>query len=115
MIIHGIEISGSAVFIQQEISGDGNTTIDWNLGNKVKFNFGAQSENFSFVNPIKPCNLLLILVQDSGGNRTANFSGNILWSNATSPTLSTVSGSIDIVSFYYDGTNYYGVASLDFA
>jgi hypothetical protein len=30
------------------------------------------------------------------------------------PTLSTGVNDVDIISFYFDGTNYYGVASLGF-
>jgi hypothetical protein len=38
-----------------------------------------------------------------------------MWPGGTAPTLSTGNNDIDIVTFYYDGTNYFGVFSLDFS
>ncbi|NCD07118.1 MAG: hypothetical protein EOL97_13450, partial [Spirochaetia bacterium] len=48
-------------FTMQTATGDGTTTINWKLGNKFKFTFGAQSETFTFTAPTKPCSLTLIL------------------------------------------------------
>lgn len=102
-------------FTQQTATGDGTTTIDWKLGNKFKFTFGAFNETFTFTAPTKPCNLVLMMVQDGTGSRTATFPATVKWAGGTAPTLSTTSGDIDIISFYFDGTSYYGVASLDFS
>ncbi len=102
-------------FTQQTTTGDGTTTIDWKLGNKFYFTFGAQSDTFTFTAPSNPCNLLLVLKQDGTGSRTATWPNMVMWPSGTAPTLSTAGGSIDIISFYYDGTNYFGVASLDFS
>ena len=43
----------------------------------------------------------------------ASESGSVYWPGGTAPTL-TSSGT-DIITFYYDGTNWYGVASLNFS
>ncbi len=102
-------------FTQQSSTGDGTTTIDWKLGNKYYFTFGAQSDTFTFTAPSNPCNLLLVLKQDGTGSRTATWPVTVMWPGGTAPTLSTDGGSIDIISFYYDGTYYHGVASLDFS
>ena len=102
-------------FTQQSTTGDGTTTINWTLGNKFKFTFGAQNDTFTFTAPTNPCNILLMLIQDGTGSRTATWPGTVKWAGGTAPTLTTGAGTIDIVSFYYDGTNYFGVASLAFA
>ena len=102
-------------FTQQTTTGDGTTTIDWRLGNKFKFTFGAQNDTFTFTAPTNPCNLLLVLIQDGTGSRTATWPGTVKWANGTAPTLSTAAGAIDICSFYWDGTNYFGVANFAFA
>ncbi len=101
-------------FTQQTATGDGTTTIDWRLGNKFYFTFGAQNDTFTFTAPTKPCNLILVLKQDGTGSRLATWPGTVLWTAATAPTLSTGIAAVDIVSFYYDGTNYLGVSSLNF-
>ena len=102
-------------FTQQIATGDGTTTIDWKLGNKFKFTFGAFNEIFTFTAPTNPCNLLLMLVQDAEGSRTVTFPATVKWAGGSAPTLTTDANGIDICSFYYDGTNYFGAASLAFA
>ena len=105
----------SVGFTQQTATGDGTTTIDWRLGNKFTFTFGAQADTFTFTAPTNPCNLILVLIQDATGSRTATFPNTVKWVGGTAPTLTTAANSIDICSFYYDGTNYFGVANNAFA
>lgn len=102
-------------FTQQTATGDGTTTIDWKLGNKFQFTFGAQNDTFTFTAPSNPCNILLILIQDGTGSRTATWPATVKWPGGTAPTLTTDASAVDIVSFYYNGTSYYGVSSLDFS
>jgi hypothetical protein len=39
----------------------------------------------------------------------------VLFPNGIDPTLSTAANAVDIISMYYDGTNYYAVASYAFS
>ena len=55
------------------------------------------------------------MVQDGTGSRTATWPASVKWPSGTAPTLTTTASSVDIVSFYYDGTNYYGQAGLNFS
>jgi len=57
----------------------------------------------------------LKFIHSGGGRTVTTWDTDIKWSGGTSPTLSDSSGNIDILSFYFDGTNYYGMASLNFA
>lgn len=103
-------------FTLQTASGDGATLIDWTIGNKMKFTFGAQNETITFTDPSNPCNLLLIIVQDDPGSRTITWdSMTIKWAGGAAPTLTTTADGEDVVSLFFDGTDYYGVASLAFA
>ena len=102
-------------FTAQTATGDGTTTIDWKLGNKFNFTFGEANEVFTFTAPSNPCNILLKLVQDGTGSRTVTFPATVLWSGGTAPTLTTTASAIDIISFYWDGTNYFGADSLNFS
>lgn len=88
-------------------------TVDWGAGNKQKSTLTG-NVTYTFTAPSGPCNLVFKMIQDGVGTRTATFPATVKWAGGTAPTLSTASGSVDIVTFYYDGTNYYGVASLDF-
>ena len=58
---------------------------------------------------------LLKIIQDGSGSRTITWPATVKWPNGTGPTLSTAAGAVDIVTLYYDGTNYYSVASLTFS
>jgi hypothetical protein len=65
---------------------------------------------------------------NNGGNQKVTLTGNctftfsnpvagetyLKWPAATAPTLTTTASAIDIVSFYYDGTNYFGSSALAF-
>ena len=99
----------------QTATGDGTTTIDWGLGNKFYFTFGTQNDTFTFTAPDGPCNLVLVLKQDGTGSREATWPESVMWPSGTAPTLTTDDSSIDIISFFYDGTNYFGNSSLNFS
>jgi len=89
-------------------------TIDWTAGQKQRSTLTADC-TFSFTAPAGPTNLLLKLVQDGSGQHDATWPGSVLWAKGKAPNLTNGGGAIDIVTFYYDGTNYFGVASLDFS
>ena len=107
--------TSSIVFTQQTTTGDGTTTINWGLGNKFQFTFGAQSDTFTFIAPSNPCNLVLKLIQDGGGSRLATWPATVKWPSNNAPILTTTAAAVDIISFYYDGTNYYAQYGLDFS
>ena len=105
---------------QEETSG-ATINIDWRKGNKFNLN---QDQNTTIVfkdNPIKPCNLIL-MINHAGGSQTISWgctTGKIYWvgggENDTSPpTHSSTIGMKDMFAFYFNGTNYYGVMSAGF-
>jgi len=105
-------------FTQQTATYDETTTtVDWRLGNKASMTFGAGNiGTFAFTNPSNPCNLLLKLIQDATGSRVVTaWDADVKWPAGTAPTLTTTANAVDIVSFYYDGTNYHGNSSLAFS
>lgn len=89
-------------------------TIDWGAGNFQKSTLTG-NVTYTFTAPDGPGRFQLLLEQDATGSRTATWPGTVLWPGGTAPTLSTAANSIDIITFYYDGTNYYGVESLNFS
>ncbi len=100
----------------QSATGDGTTTIDWDQGNMFNFQFGAFNETFTFTAPTRPGTFILKLVQDSVGSRTATWPASVKWSGGTAPTLTTTATTgTDIIKFYYDGTSYFAVETLDFS
>jgi hypothetical protein len=58
---------------------------------------------------------ILILVQDGTGGRTATFTS-VKWPGGTAPTITTTATTgRDIISFFADGTNWYGAAVQNFS
>ncbi len=97
----------------------GTTTINWETnGLNQEITLTGNCEiNFNAPN-IPSGRLQLIIKQDSTGSRTTSFHSSIA-SNIKTPTGETyvptsTANAVDIVSFYYDGTNYYMMPSFDF-
>lgn len=104
----------AATFLEIDNGSSGTSkTIDWGSGNKQKI-LMTDNCTFTFTAPNSPGNFLIKLTQDGGGGNTATWPGTVTWPGGTPPTLSTGGGDVDIVSFYYDGTNYHGQFALDF-
>ena len=111
-------LRSTAGFKLGEYTGGGGTTttIDWTKTHKVKFTFGAGDETLAFTDPKYPCNLVLMVVQDSTGGRKATWPSSVKWAGGSAPVLSTGANAIDIVSFLYTGDgNYHGEASFNFS
>ena len=124
-----IQIGQDAVFMTQPTvaTGAGISTWSWTQGNKLDLTLasGAQGIIFDTGHPSGRCNVTLKLKQPSSGaagtvnSWTATPVGgtavNVKWAGGSAPTLSTANDAIDIISFYWDGSHYYGVASLNFS
>lgn len=91
-------------------TGSGTGTVNWSSFQKYQWTIST-SATLTFTAPTGPCNLMMKLI--NGGTGTITWPGTVLWSGGTEPTWTT-SGT-DIVAFFWDGTNYYGVASLNFS
>jgi len=87
--------------------------INWTAGQKQEV-FLTGNATFSFIAPTGPANLILRVIQSGAGSNLVTWPGTVKWVNSTPPTLSTAANAIDIVAFYYNGTNYFGVLSPNF-
>lgn len=88
-------------------------TIDWTQGNKQKSTLTGNC-TYTFTAPGSPTSLVFKLVQDATGSRTVTWPAAVKWSGGTAPTLTTTANKVDIITFYYDGTTYFGNATLNF-
>lgn len=104
----------TAYFTETDNGNSGTAdTIDWTLSNKQKSTLTGNC-TFTFTAPPGPCSLILKLVQDATGSRTVTWPAAVHWASGISPTLTTVAGRVDIISFYYDGSTYFGTSSLNY-
>lgn len=89
-------------------------TVDWSDYRVAKLTLTGNC-TLTFTAPAAHSMVLLKLYQDATGSRTVTWPAAVKWAGAVAPTLSSGAGDIDIVSLYYDGTNYFGSVALDFA
>jgi acetoacetate decarboxylase len=59
-------------------------------------------------------NFLLKIIQGGAGNFGITWPASVRWPNGAAVNLTNAAGSEDIVTMYFDGTNYYAVGTLDF-
>lgn len=112
-----VEFNTEATFDAIVDNGNSGTskTIDWTTGNKQKITTTG-SCTLTFTAPSGVCNLVLEVVHEASATAyTYTYPANVKWAGGTKPTTSNTSGAIDIISFFYDGTNYFGVGSLLFS
>jgi len=104
-------------FTAQSATGDGTTTIDWGLRNLFNFTFTSfTNETFTFTNPANPGVFVLKLIQDPAqAGESATWPASVKWPGGTAPTLTAADNAVDIIHFYFDGTNYYGTYDLNFS
>ena len=90
-------------------------TINWLNGAKQKLLLPNVSgtTTITFTNAPATCMLQLILVQ--GTVATSIVLPTVKWQNGIPYTANTNPSSVDIISFLYDGTYYYGAFGLNFS
>jgi len=88
--------------------------IDWSNGNKQEITLTANC-TLTFTDPRTSCELQLIVKQDATGNFTLTFPASVKWSQGTVPTITTDANAIDVISLFFDGTNYLSNFDQDFS
>ncbi len=119
---YNINTTGSATVTEGYILGAEDTaspggafTIDWTSKQNHRVTITGVNLDITFTNPSGPCRLILVVIQGDGDD-TVDWTNeaDLKWPGGVAPTLSVGAADVDIVSFYFDGTNYYGVANYDF-
>ncbi len=111
-------VQGTAIYFNGEYNlGDldsSPSTIDWQTGNKQAMIVNNTAVLLAFTAPTGVCNLILKVTQGTTAT-TVTWPSSVLWPAGTAPTLSTTAADIDVLSFYFDGSSYFGNSSLDFS
>ena len=85
-------------------------TIDWSTGHTQKVTLTGNC-TFTFSNGIAGEVYILHLFQDGTGSRTVTWPAAVKWAAGTAPTLTTTASRVDIITFSFDGTDWFGVVS----
>jgi len=94
-------------------SGSPTKAIAWSNNQKQMLTMNGDC-TLTFTAPGGVGSFLLKIVQSDADEDTITWPATVKWAGGTAPTISTASGAIDFVAFYYDGTSYYGSTGLDF-
>lgn len=83
-------------------------------GDSVRLNLVGNITGVKFLNGVAGMRLIVLLVQDATGSRTATWATNVHFAAETAPTLTTTALHGDLLHFWFDGTNFIEIArSLD--
>lgn len=112
----GVTISSTGPNYTVQTLTDGSTiTWDVSAGVNAQVTLAGTGRTLSITNPTAGHYYTIRIIQDGTGSRTiSSWPTNTKWPGGIGPTLSTAASKYDIVTFYYDGTNYYATYQLDF-
>jgi len=103
------DFEGTVTFdAEQDIGLSGATpTVNWKDGPKQKITADSATLTFTFTNPLGLASGLILKIINTNG-RTFVWPAAVEWPGGTAPTASAGATDVDLYSFYFDGTNYYG-------
>ena len=107
--INAINYNEGAIYSLGTTSGT--ITPDVANGNTQTITLNGALTFSAFANPVAGQSLTLIVKQDATGSRT--LTSTMKFAGGTK-TLTTAANSVDIISVYYDGTNYWASLGTDF-
>ena len=98
---------------KQTATGSGGTlAISFASGNIVDLTLTA-STTLTFAGHVVGTYIIQV-TQGGIGSYTLTYPASVKWSGGTAPTLTTAVGKIDILTFYHDGTSFFGTYSLNY-
>lgn len=92
-------------------------TIVWNLSSAVNGEIVLRGvdRSLSLLNPKEGFTYRLKIRQDStGGRYIGDWPEGTLWSKGIKPTLTNQPNAVDMVNFFYDGSNFFGTFQPEF-
>ncbi len=94
-----------------------NPTIDWTKGSIQKItssSTGSATPTVAFTAPTGPASVLLKITHEATTTAiTYTWPNTVKWSAGVAPVTTNTSGAVDVISFFYDGSTYYGTTGLD--
>ena len=109
-----VTFSGYHIEPSEFDSGNSGTskTIDWANASAQKSTLTG-SVTYTFSNPVSGGAYVLRVIQGSGPY-SVTWPATVKWAGGVTPIVTTINTHMDIFSFYFDGTNYYGSFTQDY-
>lgn len=100
---------------EQSVTCADNVTIDWSVAATAHMTFDRDNVALTFSNPTGGTVYRLLLKQSAGGSDGITWSTTVKWRGGAEPTLSTDGNAVDILTFVYINSVWYGDISKAFA
>jgi len=111
---YGRNIQASQIITFDTEYANNGTSIDWNNGNKQSLVMDGTAKTLTFIGlQGSACANLLLRIHQRIAS-TITWPLVVKWANGSPIVLSASNGSVDIASFYYNGTYFYGVPTPGF-
>lgn len=88
-------------------------TIDWSTNAAHKVTLTANC-TLTLSNPVAGMTYILQLVQDGTGSRSITLPATVKHQGGTAPTLTTDAGAVDVLTLFWDGSQYLANIGKDF-
>ena len=91
-------------------------TINWQLGNLQILDLGSTTGNvtLTYSNPVAGATYYLKVIQGAT-TRTLVYPATVKWNGATALIPTTTNDAIDLITMFYDGTNYLSSYTTNYA
>lgn len=107
-----IKVVGQIAALKFALTDAATIAINWNNSNMQSVTLGG-NRTFTFANPKSGSTYTLLIKQDATGTRTVTWP-TVIWAGGSAPTLTVTANKTDIITIFYDGTSYYGSATLNY-
>ena len=113
----GASVQANNIVFEEFDNGNSGSekTIDFGNGQKQTLTLTANNCTLTFTDPESQGNFLLKVKQDAtGGHSVMNFPASVKTPAGLNFLFTTDANAIDILSIYYDGSNYFVTQIADF-
>jgi hypothetical protein len=90
-------------------------TLDANNGNFQTFNLNGNVTSVTMVAPLTGIGRFQWRIVQNASYTITGWPASVLWPGGTDPTITTGASSEDIVTFFWNGTSWYGIWGGDFS
>lgn len=109
------QLDQQTIYAIQTLTDGSTITWDASLGDNAKVTLAAAGRTLSITNPVAGHFYTLKIIQDGTGSRTiTTWPTNTKWPGGIAISMTATAAAVDIITFFYDGTNYNAVYNNDF-
>lgn len=106
VITNNLTVQGQGYSERNTVTVAATTTVDFNVGNVHYLDLSTNITTLTLSNPVAG-GCYMLEIKQGAGPYSITWPATVKWAyGASAPTLTSTSGRTDIISLYYNGTNY---------